>query len=126
MIPVSGVTFKPGTEEELLPQFHPSFPCISTCLEFEKDEHQSYPWHWHKAVEIFYVERGLLVHSTPFGELTFPAGSAAIINANILHSAKAYFGLDVGDVTIHRDFIGQFIVNNRAKNIYKEITDISW
>lgn len=118
MISVSGVTFKSGTEEELLPQFHPSFPCISTCLEFEKDEHQSYPWHWHKAVEIFYVERGLLVHSTPFGELTFPAGSAAIINANILHSAKAYAS-DSGHRRMHHLFDPSLIAGAAGSRIEK-------
>ena len=88
MIPVDGVTFKDETEEELLPQFHSDFPYIRTCLNFQRNEQRFYPWHWHKAVEIFYIDRGQLIHATPFGEITFPAGSGAIINANILHSAK--------------------------------------
>ena len=103
MIPVTGVTFRCGTEEELLPHFHPSFPCISTFLEFSKDEEHYYPWHWHKAVEIFYVEKGWLVHETPLGEITFPAGSGAIINANVLHSAKAYAS-DAGHRKLHHLF----------------------
>lgn len=90
MIPVDGVTFKPGTEEELLPQFHSSFPYVCTCLEFQKDPLQHTPWHWHKAVEIFYIERGQLVYSTPSCEIVFPAGSGGLVNSNILHSAKVY------------------------------------
>lgn len=58
MLQVCGVEFKPGTEEELLPNFNLDFPHISTCLEFQNNTVQQYPWHWHKAVEIFYVERG--------------------------------------------------------------------
>ena len=103
MIPVDGVRFKDETEEELLPQFHSDFPYIRNCLDFQKNEQRFYPWHWHKAIEIFYIDRGQLIHATPFGEITFPAGSGAIINANILHSAKG-ISSENGHRSIHHLF----------------------
>lgn len=90
MIQWNELEFKPGTQEEKLPEFNPDFPYICTWAELPKNTVQSVPWHWHQAVEIFYVEQGQVVHSTPSGEIIFPAGSGGMINSNILHSARVY------------------------------------
>ena len=116
MLQVCGVEFKPGTEEELLPNFNLDFPHVSTCIEFQNHAIQQYPWHWHKAVEIFYVERGQLVHSTPSSEITFPAGSGAIINSNILHSAIAYAS-DSGHRKLHHLFDPSLIAGAAGSRI---------
>lgn len=116
MIPVDGVTFKDETGEELLPQFHSDFPYIRTCLDFQQNVQKYYPWHWHKAIEIFYVDRGQLIHSTPFGEITFPAGSGAIINANILHSAKG-ISSENGHLSMHHFFAPSLIAGAAGSRI---------
>lgn len=80
---VCTVTFKLGTKEELLPDFDPSFPLITTCYRLA--EGSGAPWHWHKAAEIFYMESGSLEYTTPSGSHLFPADSGGFVNTNVLH-----------------------------------------
>lgn len=81
---VCTVTFKPGTREELLPDFDPAFPLITTCCGLQKGG--GAPWHWHKAVELFYMESGALEYLTPSGACLFPEGSGGFVNSNVLHA----------------------------------------
>ncbi|MPN13731.1 hypothetical protein SDC9_161055 [bioreactor metagenome] len=46
------------------------------------------PWHWHKELELFYVESGSLEYTTPGGKIMFPAGSGGLVNANVLHTTS--------------------------------------
>lgn len=83
---VSGVEFKPGSKEELLPDFDADFPYICTCSGLR--DGNTVPWHWHTAVELFYVESGCLEYSTPSMQHRFPAGSGGLINTNVPHTAR--------------------------------------
>ncbi len=47
------------------------------------------PWHWHRTVELFYMESGSIEYDTPGGKILFPAGSGGMINPNVLHMTKA-------------------------------------
>lgn len=85
MINIQGVKFHNGTREELLPDFASDFPYIATCAELDKYKEQFAPWHWHKAVELFYINSGALEYSTPDGKIRFPAGSGGMVNSNVLH-----------------------------------------
>lgn len=82
---VYSVEFKPGSREELLPDFDPSFPHILT--RYDLVSRSGAPWHWHKAVELFYVEDGVLEYSTPSGQYAFPSGWGGFVNSNVLHSS---------------------------------------
>ena len=46
------------------------------------------PWHWHSAVELFYMESGSLEYSTPQGKAVFPQGSGGFVNSNVLHMTR--------------------------------------
>lgn len=81
---VSTVEFKPGTREELLPDFDAAFPLITSCCDLTQSS--GAPWHWHKAVELFYIESGALKYETPAARQVFPAGSGGFVNSNVLHS----------------------------------------
>lgn len=48
----------------------------------------SAPWHWHKAVELFFVEEGCIEYNTTYGKYIFPKGSGGMVNSNILHMTK--------------------------------------
>lgn len=86
---IHSVEFYTGSREELLPDFANDFPYISSKVELDKAAGHFAPWHWHKAVELFYVESGSLTYHTPGGELLFSAGSGGMINSNVLHMTKA-------------------------------------
>lgn len=86
---VQSIAFHAGSKEELLPGFSPDFPYIASRAELDKYAGRFVPWHWHKAVELFYMESGSLEYHTPGGKLLFPAGSGGMVNSNVLHTTKA-------------------------------------
>lgn len=83
------IAFHPGSREELLPDFAADFHYIASRAEMDCYIGRSAPWHWHKAVEIFYMESGSLTYYTPGGAMYFPTGSGGMINSNVLHMTKA-------------------------------------
>ena len=83
------IEFYAGSKEELLPDFEKDFPYIASRAELDKYIGRYVPWHWHKAVELFYMESGSLEYDMPKGKLLFPAGSGGMVNSNVLHMTKA-------------------------------------
>lgn len=81
--------FHAGSREELLPGFEAEFPYIASNAELDQYAGRSAPWHWHKAIELFYMESGTLEYYTPKKKLSFSAGSGGFINSNVLHMTKA-------------------------------------
>lgn len=89
---VFSIEFRNGSKEELLPDFEPDFPYICSCAELDKYIGGFVPWHWHKEVELFYIQKGCLEYYTPGGRTIFPAGSGGLVNSNILHMTKPHDG----------------------------------
>lgn len=77
------------SREELLPGFAPDFPYISTCAQLDRYPGSVVPWHWHSAVELFYIAEGTVHYTTSGGKWVFPAGSGGFINSNVLHTTQA-------------------------------------
>lgn len=77
-----------SSKEELLPDFTEDFPYIATCAQMCHYQDSSIPWHWHRTVELFYIQSGTLEYTTPKGKWTFPAGSGGMVNSNVLHSTN--------------------------------------
>lgn len=86
---VQNVEFHIGSREEALPGFATDFPYIASRAELDKYIGRTAPWHWHRAVELFYMESGTLEYETPSGKMIFPAGSGGMVNANVLHMTRA-------------------------------------
>ena len=76
------------TGEERLPGFASDFPYIATCARLDKYPEPFVPWHWHHAVELFYMEEGSLEYETPRGTIVFPKGSGGLVNSNVLHKTR--------------------------------------
>lgn len=85
MADVFTVQLKPDTNEEILPGYSADFPYINSCAFLSS---YRVPWHWHKAVELFYMERGEIEYETPGGTVRFPQGSCGLINADVLHISR--------------------------------------
>ena len=62
--------FRSGSREELLPGFEADFPCIASRAHLN----HTMPWHWHKELELFYVESGALEYTTPRRQNNVPRG----------------------------------------------------
>ena len=86
---IHSIEFKTGSREELLPDYEKDFPYIASRAEPDKYIGRYVPWHWHKAVELFYMESGSIEYNTPGGKRLFPAGSGGMVNSNVLHMTKA-------------------------------------
>lgn len=85
---VQGMEFHTGSKEELLPGFTADFPYIASRAELDKFAGQFAPWHWHRPVELFFMESGTLEYYTPGGKMVFPAGSGGMVNSNVLHMTE--------------------------------------
>ncbi len=86
---IQKLEFYAGSKEELLPDFESEFPYIASNAELDQYADRSAPWHWHKAIELFYMESGTLEYYTPKKKLSFPSGFGGFINSNVLHMTKA-------------------------------------
>lgn len=86
---IYSIEFYTGSKEELLPDFASDYPYITSRVDLDQHIGRYTPWHWHKAVELFYMESGSLEYHTPGGKLLFPAGSGGMVNSNVLHMTKA-------------------------------------
>lgn len=85
---IQHIEFNGGSREERLPGFDPAFPYISTRAELDCYPEPVVPWHWHRSVELFYVQSGCLEYAVPGGTRVFPAGSGGFVNANVLHASR--------------------------------------
>lgn len=79
---VSEIHVRENSGEEMLDGMAPDFPYISTRALLDR---YSVLWHWHKAVELFYMESGSLEYETPQGKHIFPTGSGGLVNTGVLH-----------------------------------------
>lgn len=71
--------------EELLEGLAPDFPYTASRALLN---HYDVPWHWHRAVELFYMESGTLEYDTPQGRTVFPSGSGGLVNTGVLHRTR--------------------------------------
>lgn len=86
---IQKLEFYAGSKEELLPDFESEFLYIASNAELDQYADCSAPWHWHKEIELFYMESGTLEYYTPKKKLSFPSGFGGFINSNVLHMTKA-------------------------------------
>ena len=89
---VRGVEFHTGSREERIPGFCEEFPYIASRAELDRYFGRFVPWHWHKAVELFYMESGALEYDTPGGRRLFGKGSGGLVNSNVLHMTRPVAG----------------------------------
>lgn len=85
---IRGIELKNGSREEKLPGLEAAFPYIATCAELDQYINPIIPWHWHSAVELFYMKSGCLEYATPKGKRVFPAGSGGFVNSGVLHTSQ--------------------------------------
>ena len=84
------VDFYPGSQEERLPGASPQFPHLASRSQTDHFPSGGAPWHWHKSVELFYIESGTVVYHTPHVQKLFRAGMGGMVNSNVLHHTQTY------------------------------------
>ena len=88
MIRSSDIDLYPGSQEERLPGFSAQFPHISSYVLPPDGSTGSCIWHWHRSMELFYIEKGALRYHTPGAQRLFRAGSGGMVNSNVLHHTQ--------------------------------------
>lgn len=82
----------PGGREELVKDISESFPYHFVFSDHDRYQKRSVPWHWHREVEMYYVESGSMECETPHGRALLDEGDAGFVNANVLHRTLAANG----------------------------------
>lgn len=85
---VRGIELIDSSGEELLAGFAAEFPYLASRAELDFYPSCGAPWHWHRPVELFYIESGTLEYTTPNETRVFPAGSGGFIGSNVLHASR--------------------------------------
>lgn len=98
---LQSIEVKEQNKEEILPSFTQEFPYIATCAELNKYIALQTPWHWHKTVELFYMQSGILEYTTPKGKWVFSAGSGGFVNPNVLHTSRVIPSSDSAVQLLH-------------------------
>lgn len=108
-----------GTREELLPGFAPDFPYLSSRAEISRYAGRSVPWHWHRAVELFYMEEGTLEYYTPGQRMAFSAGTGGFVNSNVLHMTRAQSSEEPVNQLLHT-FDPSLVAGERGSRIERQ------
>lgn len=84
---VTGIEILPANRQEVL-GFAQDFPHLLSRSELDQYFAGYVPWHWHAAVELFYVESGEVEYNTPGIRRSFPAGTGGFVNSGVLHMTR--------------------------------------
>lgn len=89
LISSAEIDLYPGSQQERLPGFSPQFPHICSHVLLPDGPAGGCIWHWHKSMELFYVDQGAIIYHTPGGQRLFRAGSGGMVNSNVLHRTQS-------------------------------------
>lgn len=83
--PHDDIHINANTREETIHLATPEFPYMTDLCDLHHLPGCTFPWHWHREVELFYMREGELDYVLPTGTFTFKKGEGGFLNANVLH-----------------------------------------
>ena len=113
---IQGIHLKGESNEELIPDYSPDFLYSVYCAELDEYIGKTVPWHWHRTLELFYMESGVLEYTTPGGKWVFPAGSGGLINSNVLHTTRV-ISSDQAAIQMLHQFEPEFLSGERGNRM---------
>jgi AraC-like DNA-binding protein len=75
----------PTTRHEKLDYISLNFPYQTDVIDLHHYPGNTFPWHWHREIEVFYMRRGRLEYHLPGEIIVFEEGQGGFINSNVLH-----------------------------------------
>ena len=81
---IFALTLDESSGEERLPGFSAEFPYLHSRAFLNR---YVVPWHWHPALELFYVESGAMAYDVPGGSVRLPAGAGGLVRGGVLHAS---------------------------------------
>lgn len=112
--------YKNPLREEEHPELSLDFPYKHIVREFDVRETGA-PWHWHRELELFFIEEGTLEYRTPDRTISFPKGTGGLVNASVLHRTNLKEGCRYVRQKIHI-FAPEFL-GGRETVIYQRYTE---
>lgn len=108
------IELKHNTKEEVLAGFTYDFPYSAGKIYLSGTRESI--WHWHKAIELVYVESGSVEYCTPGETVILKSGSAVMVSSRVLHAVKpikeggkAALLVHVFDTTLITGYTGSII-----------------
>lgn len=85
------IDFMPGGREERFVEMTDAWPYVLETAELDRYPQRTCSWHWHREVELFYVEHGQIEYRirAVHRHMLFPEGSAGFLNSGFLHMSTA-------------------------------------
>ncbi len=85
------IDFVPGGREERFAEITDAWPYVLETAELDRYPQLTCSWHWHREVELFYVESGQVEYRVRavHRHTLFPEGSAGFLNSGFLHMTTA-------------------------------------
>ena len=93
------IELKHNTKEEVLTGFTYDFPYSAGKIYLSGTRESI--WHWHKAIELVYVEYGMVEYSTLSETVVLKPGSAVMVNNGVLHTIKPVKDAGKAAILIH-------------------------
>lgn len=78
-----------SSRKETKPHGTPGFPCAGYGYSMTGRPDDITPWHWHEELEVVFITEGIMDLGIIGRHILLHEGEMAVINSNILHSARA-------------------------------------
>lgn len=115
------LSYKNPLREEDHPELSLDFPYKHIVREFDARETGA-PWHWHRELELFFIEEGTLEYRTPDQTIPFQKGSGGLVNASVLHRTNLKKDCRYVRQKLHI-FAPEFL-GGKETGIYQRYTDV--
>lgn len=106
------------TRREALDQIPHDFPYSADLCDLHSFPGNTFPWHWHQELEVFFMQEGRLEYHTPGSVTVFEAGQGGFINTNVLHKTTCWD--DVPCVQAEQQFSPAFIGGADSSRIMRQ------
>lgn len=100
------------TLEERVAKITPGFPHMTSQYDLHTCPNNTFPWHWHKEVEFFYMVDGELEYNLPGGSYHFKKGEGGFINSNVLHMVRTWDSCEC--MQLEHVFLPSFVSGHRG------------
>ena len=81
----TSMNINPETRHESLNQIPSDFLYSADLCDLHLFPGNTFPWHWHQELEVFYMREGKLKYHLPNSVVAFEKGQGGFLNTNVLH-----------------------------------------
>ncbi len=106
------------TKKELKQHGNTDFPLLVSRERLSRYESGSFMWHWHKEMEITYIEKGEMLYSVNHETFHLKEGDVIFDQPNALHSGRMHNHIDCDYIAITLDL--SYLYGSSQSVLYKK------